>query len=186
MPAPVPIIQGHLFGDPELVLPFGRRDIGAPHWLVAKKADRVGAKLADEHYSRRAVGSRQFVPPGETLVLVSRDETAVFAWCRPHPASGVKSMNGIDGWTCTIFRNTGRVLSSLLILEAEACLLMEKGSCGPGGLVTYVWPAKVASSNPGACFQCAGWRRIGRSADGKKRLWQKPWTMVGRTGKRAA
>ena len=31
-------------------------------------------------------------------------------------------MNGLDGWTCSIFRNTGFSLSSELVLEAEMLL----------------------------------------------------------------
>ena len=81
-------------------------------------------------------------------------------------------MNGKDGWTCTIFRNTGSTLSSALILEAEGAL-QGKG-CGPDGLMTYVWDAKVKSVNPGYCFKMAGYRVIGRSKDGKKTLLQKP------------
>lgn len=78
-------------------------------------------------------------------------------------------MNGLDGWTCTIFRNESRVLSSELILDAETFI----DDCGPSGLITYVWDGRVKSINPGACFKLAGWKRTGRSADGKKTLLQK-------------
>jgi hypothetical protein len=78
-------------------------------------------------------------------------------------------MNGLDGWTCTIFRNEGTRLSSELILAAEVELL-SRHDCGPSGLLTYVWDARVRSTNPGACFKAAGWRRQGRSADGRKTL----------------
>jgi len=86
-----------------------------------------------------------------------------------HPASGLKAMNNLDGWTCTIFRNTGPALSSDLILAAEHELL-SRHDCGPDGLLTYVWDKKVASVNPGYCFKVAGWRTRGRSADGRKTL----------------
>lgn len=99
------------------------------------------------------------------------DGTAVFGWWRPHPASGIRSMNGLDGWTCTIFRNEGPVLSSVLILDAERAL--DGYDIGPDGLLTYVWDSRIRSSNPGACFKAAGWRRIGRSADNRKTLLQK-------------
>jgi hypothetical protein len=113
------------------------------------------------------------MPPGETIVLKTRDERAVFGWWRPHPSSGLKAMNGLDGWTCTIFRNTGPTLSSELVLDAELALHAARVSCGPDGLITYVFDQKVRSSNPGCCFLKAGWRRTGRSADGKKTLLQK-------------
>jgi hypothetical protein len=146
-------------------------------WEQVKKFDPRGCALADRHYSRRTPGSNQFMPPGQTIVLLYGD-AAVFGWWRPHPTSGIKAMNGLDGWTCTIFRNESDVLSSLLILDAEL-VFAEKGlDIGPSGLITYVWDRRVKSSNPGACFKKAGWRRTGRSADDKKTLLQKPWHEV--------
>jgi hypothetical protein len=142
-------------------------------WLVVPKFHPAGARLADGHYSRRTIGSPQFMPPGQTLVLLTPDESAVFGWWRPHPDSGIVAMNKLDGWTCTIFRNTGPALSSDLILAAERELLA-RYDCGPDGLLTYVWDRKVASVNPGYCFKVAGWKAIGRSADGRKTLLQKP------------
>ena len=108
------------------------------------------------------------MPPGETVVLLAPD--AVFGWWRPGQKCGIKAMNGLDGWTCTIFRNEGEVLSSLLILDAELVFPEYRLSIGSDGLLTYVWDARVRSVNPGACFKAAGWRRIGRSADNKKTL----------------
>ncbi len=143
-------------------------------WTRTTKFDPECAALADRHYSRRTVGSPQFMPPGQTLVLKAPD--AVFGWWRPHPSAGITPMNGLDGWTCTIFRNESSVRSSELVLDAEMALLDEYGEVGPDGLLTYVWDRKVASSNPGFCFKKAGWRAIGRSADNKKTLLQKhPW-----------
>lgn len=145
-------------------------------WVPVQKFTPTAAKLADGHYSRRTVGSPQFMPPGQTLVLMTPDELAVFGWWRPHPGSGIRAMNGLDGWTCTIFRNTGPHLSSDLILEAERVLL-DRYDCGPDGLITYVWDRKVRSVNPGYCFKIAGWRVTGRSADGRKTLLQKAVVM---------
>lgn len=141
-------------------------------WLVVPKFAPAAARLADGHYSRRTIGSPQFMPPGQTLVLMTPDELALFGWWRPHPSSGVRAMNGLDGWTCTIFRNTGPMLSSRLILAAESELL-GRYDVGPDGFITYVWDARVASVNPGYCFKVAGWRATGRSADGRKTLLQK-------------
>src|SRR5690348_16388991 len=141
-------------------------------WEVATKFDARACALADRHYSRRKIGAPQFMPPGQTLVLVTPGGDAVFGWWRPHPRSGLRAMNNLDGWTCTIFRNESPVLSSKLILRAESILLAIY-DCGPDGLLTYVWDKKIRSVNPGACFKHAGWRRAGRSADGRKTLLQK-------------
>jgi hypothetical protein len=65
-------------------------------WRVTNKGDRDACRIADRHYSRRKVGAPQFMPPGQTLVLLALG--ALFGWWRPDPASGIKSMNGLDGW----------------------------------------------------------------------------------------
>ena len=142
-------------------------------WMRVTKFDPRAAALADRHYNRRKIGSPQFMPPGETVVLLWDDESAVFGWWRPHPNSGIKQMNGLNGWTCTIFRSESPCLSSGMILEAEDFLKGLHVSIGPDGLLTYVWDKKVKSCNPGYCFKMAGWKVIGRSADGKKTLLQK-------------
>lgn len=149
-------------------------------WQRVTKFDPRTAAIADRHYSRRTIGSPQFMPPGETLVLLSIDERAVFGWWRPHPRSGIKSMNGLDGWTCTIFRNESLLLrSSDLILDVEKTLIDDGRTIGPDGFITYVWDKKVNSRNPGYCFKCAGYRKAGRSADGKKTLLLKSATLAG-------
>jgi hypothetical protein len=153
-------------------------------WVRTIKFDPICAKLADGHYSRRTIGSPQFMPPGQTIVLRSVDDAAVFGWWRPHPSSGLVAMNGLDGWTCTIFRNTSdQFLSSDLVLAAELELQAAGVGCGPDGMLTYVWDKKVASSNPGYCFKVAGWCRRGRSADNKKTLLGKPFSLVGLGGR---
>jgi len=141
-------------------------------WSRGHKFHVAAVALADRHYSRRSIGSPQMMPPGQTLVLVTPEGDAVFGWWRPDPGSGLKAMNGLDGWTCTIFRNESPMLSSDLILAAERELL-DRYNCGPDGLLTYVFDRKIRSTNPGYCFKQAGWKRIGRSADGRKSLLQK-------------
>jgi hypothetical protein len=162
----------------QLALLVGR-DVGSVRWIAVPKFDPTACDLADRHYSRRKIGSPQFMPPGQTLVLLERDGKAVFGWWRPHPDCGHSSMNGLDGWTCTIFRNESHHLSSMLILEAETALFRSGKGCGPDGLLTYVFDSRIRSCNPGYCFQQAGWAKIGRSKDGKKTLLRKSWEMAG-------
>ena len=113
------------------------------------------------------------MPPGQTIVLLSDDERAVWGWWRPHPNSGLRAMNNLDGWSCTIFRNEGPTRSSDLILSAEQMLLAAGVTIGPDGFLTYVYDRKIQSQNPGYCFKCARWSAIGRSADGRKTLLEK-------------
>lgn len=148
-------------------------------WRRVTKFDQRARTIADRHYSRRKPGSPQFMPPGQTIVLLAADDSAVWGWWRPDPASGIASMNGLDGWTCTIFRNEGPALSSALIIDAEMALLAHADGCGPDGMLTYVFDSKVNSPHPGYCFKCAGWASRGRSADGRKTLLSKPFDRAG-------
>ncbi len=161
--------------------------IGCAYWELSTsgKYDRVGVRLVRGHYSRRKPDSPQFMPPGETVVLVTKDRSAVWGWWRPHPRSGIKAMNGMDGWTCSVFANHGGLLSSDLVLDAERALaiLTERGStaapCGPSGMLTYVWRSKVRSPNPGYCYKVAGWAKRGTCARGSKDLLHKPFNLAG-------
>ncbi len=126
---------------------------------------------------------------GPVRILITRDASAVFGWWRPDPDSGIEAMHGLDGWTCSIFRNTGGLRSSELILAAELELLAtDTAPCGPDGLLTWVWPRKLqpraTHHNPGWCFQVSGWTRDRWNACGKgkarsKRLLRKPIALAG-------
>lgn len=148
-------------------------------WDRTIKFDKRCALMADRHYSRRKIGSPQFMPPGQTIVLISKCERAVFGWWRPDPKSGLVQMNGLDGWTCTIFRNESDLRSSDMILDAELAIGECGYGCGKDGMITYVFDKKVASANPGYCFKRAGWSVAGRSADKKKTLLMKPFALAG-------
>lgn len=145
------------------------------YWQRTTKFDSRGASLADRHYSRRKIGSPQFMPPGQTIVLVLPEAigSAVFGWWRPHPDAGLAALNGLDGWTCTIFRRESGPVASELILDAELAIAEAGYDIGPDGFITYVFDRKVRSNNPGCCFKKAGYVATGRSADGKKTLLQK-------------
>lgn len=142
-------------------------------WCERMKTDPECAAIADRHYSRQSPGAKQFMPPGQTMVLMTWWRSALFGWWRPHPGRAVKLMNGYSAWVCTIFRNEGRHKSSKLILAAEE-LLLAQHSVPKDGFITYVWRSKVRSANPGYCFKMAGWDKVGESADGLKDLLQKP------------
>lgn len=153
--------------------PAGAGRCVVKYWMRVTKFDPRARALADRHYSRRKIGSPQFMPPGQTIVLLTCDGHAVWGWWRPAPSSGLASMNGLDGWTCTIFRNESSLLSSELVLDAESAMVEYGYDIGPDGLLTYVWDKRIRSVNPGYCFKVAGWSVVGRSADNRKTLLQK-------------
>lgn len=131
------------------------------NWIEVKDGDDRARGLFDRHYSRRHYADgrrpRQFVGPGEKMVLLTPDCRAVFVWRK------FISEDNQDGVNCAIFRNEGPVLSSALIKEAVR-LAKERW---PGErLYTYVNGKRIRSTNPGYCFLQAGWNKCGMSKGG--------------------
>ena len=91
------------------------------------------------------------------MVLRTRACDAIFVWRK------FISMRDEEGTNCAVFRNESDTLSSYLIREAARLAW----SRWPGErLYTYCAPTKIRSTNPGYCFQCAGWRRCGETQGG--------------------
>jgi hypothetical protein len=106
-----------------------------------------------------------FCGPGEKMVLLNENGTALFVWrC-------FQSGDGQNGINCSVFRNeNAAVLSSDLILDAEFAAWTR---WSPQRLFTYVNPRKVKSSNPGFCFLAAGWCRAGLTKWNRLRILKK-------------
>jgi hypothetical protein len=143
------------------------------HWFAAKDNDPRVVALYRRHYSVKNTRanwlSYGIVPCGERMVLLTQDCAALFIWRdRREQAIRFVARNGYDdgqrGLMCSIFRNEGPVLSSVLV--EEACQLAWRRWPGER-LFTYVWDSKVRSVNPGYCFKRAGWKACGRNADGR-------------------
>ena len=116
--------------------------------------------LADRHYSRRTVGARQFCYAGRKLVLRDTRGDVLFVWMWPLDEM---RMDGQTGYNCAMFRNEGSRRSSEIIDEAEALAFAK---WGPNRMYTYVDGRKINSTNPGYCFQKAGWSKSGKSKSG--------------------
>lgn len=122
------------------------------HLIQTNHFDQECRILADRHYSRRTIGSRQFCYSGRKLVLRNEPGDILFVWMFPDPSM---RMDGQTGYNCAIFRNESSRKSSEIILEAES-MAFEKW--GPDRLYTYIDPKCVKSVNPGYCFKVAGWK----------------------------
>ncbi len=134
---------------------FGEQVLGGP-WRVVRDADPVARSIFHRHYSRYIYRDgrdpKKFVGPGESMILVTWEDDALFVWRRFISADGQRGVN------CAVFRNEGSILSSYLILEAEKMAAVR----WPGErFFTYVNPRKIRSTNPGFCFKQAGWRPCG-------------------------
>lgn len=150
----------------------------SPHWCLSCDGDPAGYALYRRHYSaaknngaaknqltqdrsvrRGRSRQRQFVGPGQSLVLLGTDALSLFVWQRAR-----YRQDGQLGINCAVFRNEGNALSSLLIIEASH-LAWRKW---PGErLFTFVDAQKVrAKRDPGRCFRKAGWQHAGTSKGG--------------------
>tara|TARA_Y100000310_G_scaffold328100_1_gene395634 strand:- start:25132 stop:25653 length:522 start_codon:yes stop_codon:yes gene_type:complete len=142
------------------------------HWLSIHDGDARALAIFKRHYSYRhrahgqLRGNATFVGQGEKVVLLTLDCRALFVW----QLSTVTRYDGQEGVRCSVFRNEGPLLSSMLILEAEE--LAWQRWLGKR-LFTYVWDAKVKSVNPGYCFKMAGWKTCGRNKDGRLTILEK-------------
>ncbi|WHX43816.1 hypothetical protein QNH35_13910 [Bacillus pumilus] len=121
-------------------------------WIEVKKSDPRALKLADRHYTRQKPGTNQFCRPGHNLVLLSKDEKALWVTWR-----GLRD-DGLDAWECTLFRNEGDYLSSHLIVLALGITSLKWGQPPKDGVITY-----VGKHLKGGTFHAAGFRKIGES-----------------------
>lgn len=130
-------------------------------WQIVKDGHPAALALFRRHYSARQDRNpaKLFVGPGEKLVLILPGGDALFAWRLSR-----WRQDGQTGIECTVFRNESPFLSSALIRQAVDIALSRWPTAHR--LFTYVDPAKVRSRNPGYCFECAGWRKVGRSQGG--------------------
>lgn len=139
-----------------------------PDWFITKDGDKTCFALYMRHYSsrKRPAGNRQrqFVGPGEHIVLRTDAGDAVFVW-RNHFDKTIPPQDGIE---CSLFRNEGPITSSELIRQADAIA----DFCWPGQRhYTKVSAPDIRSVNPGACFKHAGWRLCGMTKGrGDKKL----------------
>jgi len=131
------------------------------NWYGVKDGNPIALELYLRHYShKRYADGRErklFVGPGEKLVLLTKDNKAVFVWRKFIDDSGQKGIN------CAIFRNESELKSSLLIKEAVD---IARKRWANERLYTYVNPKKIKSTNPGYCFKAAGWNECGKTKGG--------------------
>lgn len=127
-----------------------------PGWIVTTRSDEAVRALRTRHYSTLGSTGRTVGPPGRVVVL--RTEDGLAGWITHYPAPEL-ALDGLDALRCSMFRNEGPLLSSMLVLAAMRVSEEALGVAPADGWLTYVEPGKIASPNPGYCFLRAGWRR---------------------------
>lgn len=151
-------------------------------WEMSSSSSRKALDVVDgagrhagagPHYSRRTPGSKTFTGVGQEVVLVTKAGDAVWAVVRQRtPAargSGLsRGRRGVTSstpyvWRNMLFRNLGPRLSSDLIRSAteETYWQWQKryGRLPEERMRTEIKVSAVRSSNPGCCYQMAGWER---------------------------
>ena len=127
-------------------------------WHLSYKADPRALPLADAHYPRQQPGTKQFMPPAQTCVLLTAEADAV--WGATWQMFAQHDWKG--AWVCTIFRNESRHLSSEMIRDAVAATRWQFGEPTSAGMITFVDPLAVRHKrDPGRCFLKAGFLRVG-------------------------
>ena len=145
-------------------------------WRLSNRADPAAAAIADRHYNRQKPGSRQFVPPGRCIVLLTIDETAL--WVTSWPFAQYVRHAWPGAWINSCFRNEGPRLSSELIASAVAATRAVYGDPPPMGFVSFVDASKVRHKrDPGRCFRKAGWLSVGFTQGGLRVYRQMPADM---------
>ena len=142
-------------------------------WELSHRFDRKSRVIADRHYSRQTPGSRQFVAPGRCCVLYTSRRDGQALWVTSWPYKRYTKHEWAGAWVNTLFRNEGAGLSSALIVEAIACTRWVhlhtaswRGPIPEMGLITFVDSKKVQGTNPGYCYECAGFTKAGKTKGG--------------------
>ena len=134
-------------------------------WCLSHRADRRALPLADRHYNRQKPGTPQFVPPGRCMVLLTQEAGAL--WVTSWPFEEFVKHAWAGAWVNSLFRRESGPLASELIREAVAATRWYwNGPLPELGMITFVDSKKVRSTNPGYCYQRAGFKHVGFSKGG--------------------
>lgn len=129
-------------------------------WRISNRADPEARVLADRHYNRQKIGSKQFVPPGRCLVLLAATRDAF--WITSWPFAEYVKHAWAGAWMCSAFRNEGTTKSSALIRDAVAITRWKYPDTPARGFVTFVDRDKTKPKrHPGYCYQMAGFKPVG-------------------------
>ncbi|MDE2106618.1 MAG: hypothetical protein KGL39_55900 [Patescibacteria group bacterium] len=134
-------------------------------WMLSHRADKYAIPLADRHYNRQTPGSPQFVPPGRCVVLMTRDNGAL--WVTSWPFSEYVKHRWPGAWVNSLFRRESGLKASKLIRTAVSVTRWKWPDVPPIGMVTFVDAAEVRpKADIGFCYLRAGFESDGRTEGG--------------------
>lgn len=139
-------------------------------WVKSYRADPLARVIADRHYNRQKVGSKQFVPPGSCCVLLEREQKAF--WVTSAPKAEYVKHDWAGAWVCSAFRSEDAGGSVELVRQALAASRHQLGEPPALGLVTFIDARKVEPimTRGVPCFgwvwRKAGFHYVGKTKDG--------------------
>jgi hypothetical protein len=110
-------------------------------WVTSNRADPLARVIADRHYNRQSVGSRQFVPPGRCCVLLEQHQKAY--WVTSWPFAEYVKHAWPGAWICAAFRSEDAGASVDLVRQAVAATRFYLGEPPDLGMVTFLDSTKV-------------------------------------------
>lgn len=116
-------------------------DLIAIRWVNSFRADPIARQIADRHYNRQSVGSKQFVPPGSCCVLLERTGRAF--WVTSAPKAEYVQHDWAGAWVCSAFRSEDAGESIQLVRQAIAASRAALGEPPGLGIVTFIDSRKV-------------------------------------------
>ena len=141
-------------------------------WRLSHRADQRSRIIADRHYNRQKIGSKQFVPPGRCAVFYAKTETGEAFWVTSWPFKEYVKHAWGGAWICSAFRNEGAGCASEMIREALAVTRHVFGDPPELGMITFVDRSKVRSTKVrgedvwGWTYLKAGFQVVGETKGG--------------------
>lgn len=156
-------MSGTLYPSPLLLPGEDGRAALSDLWCECRARDLHALALFSRHYSFNGRGNHLqsgIAGPGESMVLISPNADALFIWRQERFRRDEQT-----GINCAVFRNESSTGTQSSTLIRDAMRLAWRRWPGQR-LFTFVDARKVRSSNPGYCFRCAGWERVGKTGRG--------------------
>lgn len=140
-------------------------------WELRYRTCPDSRELADRHYNRQTIGSKNFAPPGRCMILYGANDTGRAFWITSYPFAEYVLHQWGGAFVCSAFRNEGLGVASDLIRLAVAHTLAYFPS-SPVGFLTFINPKKVKPimrrgvKKWGYTWERAGFQHVGESKSG--------------------
>ncbi len=141
-------------------------------WRPSHRADQRARVIADRHYNRQKIGSKQFVPPGRCAVFYAKTDTGEAFWVTSYPFAEYVKHAWAGAWVCSAFRNEGAGCASEMIREALAATRYVFGDPPSLGMITFIDRSKViptvvrGTNTWGYTYKKAGFKEVGETKGG--------------------